>query len=149
MDITLTVTVDDPKVLSQIAALLDGDAPVTEPTRATVQAAAPAEKPKRTQKPKAEPTRAAVLEDLPEDDATDEAKDEQPVPTPDDSDAEEAAAGDDGADRSLDDAIKLATDMVAAGKTRQVRAALNAVGVKRVSEVKPKDLATFFEKLDA
>ena len=145
MDITLTVTVDDPKVLSQIAALLDGDAPVTEPTRATVQAAAPAEKPKRTQKPKAEPTRAAVLEDLPED----EAKDEQPVPTPDDSDAEEVAAGDDGADRSLDDAIKLATDMVAAGKTRQVRAALNAVGVKRVSEVKPKDLATFFEKLDA
>lgn len=143
----LTLTVDDPKLVAQIAALLSGDAPVTEPTRDTVQAEPKAaEKPKRTPKPKPEPTRAAVLEDLPEDEAADEEPEEEQLPETDE--AEEQLPDTSDAEEEMARAVKLATDMVAKGKARKVRSALNDLKAKRVTDLKPAQLATFFEKVE-
>lgn len=45
------------------------------------------------------------------------------------------------------DAVKVATDLVANGKTAEVRAALTAAGVNRVSELSEDDVAPFLAAL--
>lgn len=50
---------------------------------------------------------------------------------------------------TLEDVITFATDLVSKGKQPEVRAALEAVGVKRVSELKGKQLAEFLAQFDA
>lgn len=51
--------------------------------------------------------------------------------------------------RTLSDAIAAATELVSNGGAAKVKAALAAVGVKRVSEMKEADIPAFFAALDA
>jgi len=53
-----------------------------------------------------------------------------------------------GAEVTLEDAVKRATELVSAGGTPRVKAALTAIGVKRVSELKGASIAAFLEALD-
>jgi hypothetical protein len=48
---------------------------------------------------------------------------------------------------TLDDAVAKATELVAAGKTAQVKAALAEAGAKRVSELKGKSIGLFLAAL--
>lgn len=61
-----------------------------------------------------------------------------PAPTPIPPAAEEA---------TMDDAIQVATKMVAEGKATGVKTALSELGVKRVSDLKGEDIATFINSL--
>lgn len=48
---------------------------------------------------------------------------------------------------TMSDAVEVATKLVSSGKSADVKAALADVGVKRVSELKSKDIAAFIEAL--
>lgn len=54
-----------------------------------------------------------------------------------------------GGGPSLQDAIKRATDMVAAGKIAHVKAALAAVGAAKVSQLPEDKVSEFWAKLDS
>ena len=99
----------------------------------TVQSAAPA--PKAKPAPKATAKAAPVAEEAPE--VPDEPADE--------ADAEEDLLG--GAP-TLEDAVAKATELVSSGQTATVKAALAAVGAKRVSEVKANQVQAFIDALD-
>jgi hypothetical protein len=58
---------------------------------------------------------------------------------------EEAPAENGGA--TMDDAVKLATELVSAGKANEVKAALTDLGAKRVSELSSGAIDEFISKL--
>jgi hypothetical protein len=92
-----------------------------------------ASKPEPTPKPAAKPKPAASH---PEDDGTDQSA---PI-DPEDAHEQDGVA-------TLDDVVARATELVAAGKTAQVKAALAEAGAKRVSELKGKSIGMFLAAL--
>ena len=78
-------------------------------------------------------------------------KAEAPAPEPAEEAVEEPAeedllgGGDDAP--TMEDAVALATKMVSTGKTAEVKAALAAVGAKRVSEIDESKIADFIGEL--
>jgi hypothetical protein len=67
------------------------------------------------------------------------------APEPDPVVEEEAPAEDGGA--TMDDAVKLATELVSAGKAAEVKAALTDLGAKRVSELSGGAIGEFISRL--
>lgn len=63
-----------------------------------------------------------------------------PAPEPD----EPAASGD-----TMEDAVKLATDLVADGKAKHVKAALKKFGAERVSKLDASDIGAFMAQAQA
>ena len=77
---------------------------------------------------------------------TEEVADEPEADEPE-ADAEEDVLGTDGP--TMQDAVNRASELLHTGKTAEVKAALAALGAKRVSELKPAQIAPFIESLDA
>lgn len=113
--------------LRVLAALTGEGAPAPAP------AAAEAEK--AEEKPKAKAKAAAKPKPAPE-----------PEPEDDDDDDDDVVGGD---GPTLDDAIARATGLVQKGKSTEVKAALKAVGAKKVSELDSDQVAEFMAALDA
>lgn len=74
----------------------------------------------------------------------------KPEPTPE-PEADEAVADDssDADTPTLEDAVALATKLVSAGKSKEVKAALTDVGAKRVSEVDEDKIGELIAALEA
>lgn len=70
-----------------------------------------------------------------------------PPPVQDELPDDDTGDADDGK-ATLDNAVKMATIMVAEGKAALVKEALATAGVKRVSELKGKAIAAFLEALN-
>lgn len=69
----------------------------------------------------------------------------KPEPTPEPEEEEEDLVGGEGP--TMSDAIAAATELVSSGSAAKVKAALAEIGVKRVSELEEKDIATFLAEL--
>lgn len=67
------------------------------------------------------------------------------APKPEPEPEEDLLGTDDGP--TLEDAVKRATELVAGGKAAEVKAALAAAGVKRVSELSGAKISTFLDAL--
>lgn len=66
-------------------------------------------------------------------------------PKTDEDSSDDAAAGNDG--ETLEDAVKMATELVSSGQAAKVKAALATVGAKRVSEIPEDKVADFIAEL--
>lgn len=116
-----------------------GPTPVTEPAGGWSEGG-PEEKPAKKSAPakKAAPKKQAKPDPEPEPDE-DEAEADEPE-VDDLADADEDAP-------TMDDAIRVATELVSDGKAAQVKEALAELGAKRVSELSADDVPAFLQSL--
>lgn len=117
-----------------------GEVRVTEPVKAAAEE--PAAKPapaKRTRRTKAE----IEAEKKAKEEAEVEEEDEPKTLQEELEEGDEEASGEDLRQK----AVEMATTLVGDGKAAQVRTALQDVGIKKVSELKDKDLAAFIKAL--
>ena len=124
----------------QITLTIDTSSPLSEQDRAILRAIAedgtpalpaPAEKPASVAK-KAAPAPA-------------KASPAKATKAPEPDVEEDEGTNDDAPTKQ--DAVDRATELVSTGKAAQVKAALNAAGVKRVSELKDADIPVFLDAL--
>lgn len=119
-----------------------------EVTPAAAPKAAPVKATPAPRKPKAAPAKVAPVEDVP---MALDVVDEEQAPAEAEAPAEAPAKVETSAKvRTLDEAITLTTDLVQQGKAALVKSALEAAGVKRVSQMDTDDkLAAFFATVEA
>ena len=124
----LQINIDTTETLSEAdrallhALLGDGKAAATPPEP-------------KAEKPVSAPKKAAAKKSTP-----------KPAPEPEEAEEDdEDVLGTDAPTRA--DAVARATELVSSGKAAQVKAALNSVGAKRVSEVADEDIASFMDAL--
>lgn len=125
LTVTLPLSDEDHKLL---ASLLNEQ---TEPSQPAAEA------PKRTRRTKAEP-KVAEPEETPAETVTEPADEEDVIGGSDDDDDEGP---------TLEDAVAKATALAADGKLAKVKAALAAVGAKRVSQLENDQIAAFLAEL--
>lgn len=123
----MQITINTAEPLSDLDVKVLGVLLGEETAEAAPKAAAPA--PAKKAAPKAAPKAEKAPEPEPEDDAD-----------------EDLVGGDDDSP-TMEDAVALATKLVQGGQAAKVKAALAEVGVKKVSEIKAGDLATFVNTL--
>lgn len=121
----MQITINTAEALSDtdlaiLAVLVQQDAAATPAPKAEKAAAKPAKKAAAKPEPKPEP---------------------EPEPEED----EDLVGGDDAP--TMEDAVALATKLVSSGRSKDVKAALNAAGAKRVSELKAEDIPEFVNAL--
>lgn len=123
---------------------------VTNPTTAEEVPAEP-EKPKRTRRPKATPAPEAEESTTPAvlDTTLDEVPDEQAIADQEAAGVEAAKQAEAATDVTIEAAVALATELIGNGEKAKVKAALDALGVGRVTELKDnaEALADFIVRL--
>ena len=130
-----TVAAVPAETLAFVASVKKDEDPVKEPESEEVE-----EPVRRKRRTKAEMEAARAAEQR--------AKAPEPEPEEEEDDVLGEDEDDDvTAGPTLEDAQSKAKELVGAGKTALVRKALQAVGVNRVSELKPAQIAAFFKAL--
>jgi len=72
-------------------------------------------------------------------------KAEKSAPAPEPEEEDEDLVG--GDSPTMEDAVARATELVSSGQAAKLKAALNKAGAKKVSELKPGDIAAFLDEL--
>jgi len=103
---------------------------------------APAEEEKAPPKKRAARKTAAAK---PDPEPEPEPEDDEPAAEENEDDPEDLLGGSEPV--TMQDAVKVASDLVSKGKSADVKKALNGFGVKRVSELDEGDLAAFVAQL--